>query len=230
MLSVIVPVYNQAQYLKECIDSVLDQNVQGEIIIVIDGSTDKSLEIAKQYEKDRPDIIKVINQVNKGLASARNTGIMNTYPFSDWLLPLDADDKLKPNAIEKIEEKIKEDPMVDVIGLSLRTFGTSDEEIILMPEPKLEDFRTGNRLGYCAAIRKAALMEVGGYSPKMVEGYEDLHLWCNLLVRGKKIITIPEVLWMYRTKEESMWTKAKEYHQKLIDQINFDVPEAKLNF
>lgn len=230
MISIIIPNYNQQDYLSDALDSTISQIkvVPYEVIVIDDGSTDNSLEIAKKYEKENPFLIKAVSQVNKGLASARNTGIMNAK--FDWILPLDADDALQENAIQKSIEAIKKTD-ADIIGLSFKTFGTSNEQIILMPDPKLEDFRSGNRLGYCSVIRKSKLLEVGGYSPKMVEGYEDLHLWINLLSRGAKIITIPEVLWLYRTKEKSMWKDiTPEIHEKLLTQINKDVPEAQLNF
>ncbi len=228
MISIIVPAYNVQEYLPDCIESILEQNVQGEIIIVNDGSQDNTLTIAKKYEKDRPDVIQVIDQVNKGLASARNTGIMNAY--FDWCLFLDADDMLVDGAIKKIEQTIL-DTNVDIISGSFKTFGTSNEEIILMPDPKLEDFRTGNRIGSSSAVRTSALKSVGGFNPKMVEGYEDLALWCDLLSRGSKIVTIPSVVWLYRTKEKSMWKDiTPEIHKKLLAQINKDVPEAQLNF
>lgn len=234
MLSIIIPVYNGAEWLAEAIESALLQRIQSynddnslfysipEIIVVDDGSTDDSLKIANRYIG-----LKVVSQVNKGLASARNTGIMNAR--YDWVLFLDADDKLLPGALNHILSKTEF--LIDVIAPSFKEFGLSGAEVILMPTPKLEDFRQGNRIGYCAAIRRSALLEVGGYSPRMVEGYEDLHLWINLLIRGKKIITIPEVLWMYRTKEKSMYRDiTPDIHQKLIGQINKDFPEAKLQF
>ena len=228
MISIIVPVFNQAKYFNDCIDSILDQKVQGEIIIVNDGSNDGSVEIAQKYEKDRPDVIKVVNQVNKGLASARNTGIMNAK--YDWCLFLDSDDMLADGGLEKIIKTINDHPEVDIVSGSFKTFGTSNQEIILMPNPVLNDFRTGNRIGSSSAVRTSALKAVGGYSSRMVEGYEDLHLWVNLLTRGSKIVTIPEVVWLYRTKPESMWTDSLKYHAKLLAQINKDMPQAQLQF
>lgn len=225
MISIIIPVFNMQDYLAETIESAWQAKSKGitfEILVVDDGSTDDSLRIAKRYP------VEVISQTNRGLASARNTGIMNAS--GDWCLFLDADDMLLEKALIRISQAIIEYPDADVIAPSLKTFGTSNQEIILMPNPKLEDFRNGNKIGYCAAIRKSKLLEIGGYSPRMVEGYEDLHLWINLLSRGAKIITIPEVLWLYRTKVESMWTKAKEHHNKLLGIINHDFPEAKLKF
>lgn len=225
MISIIIPSYNQQEYLPKAIESALAQTMPCEVIVVDDGSTDNSLEIARRYP------VKIISQVNKGLASARNTGIMqvsNHNPFV-YLLFLDADDILMDNCAEKIQNKINE-TQADIIAPSFRTFGTSNQKIILMPNPKLEDFRTGNRIGYCSAIRRSKLLEVGGYSPRMVEGYEDMHLWINLLTRGAKITTIPEVLWLYRTKPESMFRDALQHHQKLLAQINKDFPEANINY
>lgn len=223
MISIIIPSYNQAKYLSDAIDSCLMQTVPCEIIVVDDGSTDESLQIARQYEKDG---VKVISQVNKGLASARNTGIMNAT--GDWIVPLDADDVLIEIYISEVEKRIRDD--VDVIAPSLKTFGLAYDDIVLMANPTLEDFKGGNRLGYCAAIRKSVLTEVGGYSPKMRYGYEDLHLWINLLTRGCKIVSIPEVLWFYRIKENSMIHEAQAHHQELMAQINKDFPQAELNF
>lgn len=241
MISIVIPSYNQVEYLPEAIESAWANNPH-EIIVVDDGSTDGSLEVAKSYEGQltrskttniNGPKVKVISQVNKGLASARNTGIMNAE--GEWVLFLDADDILLPNCLHEIVHHLhictfgKDGFLPDVVAPSFRTFGTSAEEVILT-NPTLEDFKTGNRLGYLAAIRRTALLSVGGYSPKMVEGYEDLHLWINLLTKGFKISTIPAILWLYRTKKESMYTKiTPEIHDKLIKQINKDF-ECQLNF
>jgi glycosyltransferase involved in cell wall biosynthesis len=194
-----IPSYNQQEYLSEAIDSAIHQTRPCEIIVVDDGSTDNSLEIAQNYGNK----VKVISQVNKGLASARNTIIMNMQ--GDYLLPLDADDKLMPNAVLKILEKIRETD-ADIVAPSFKTFGTSNQEIILMEHPMVWDFLEGNPLGYFSAIRKSKLLEIGGYSPRMTWGWEDYHLWIDLLNRGAKLVTIKDILVLYRTKENSMWT------------------------
>lgn len=226
LVSIIIPSFGQAEFLTEAIESALNQTYKNvEIIVVDDGSKDDSLEIAKRYEPK----IKVISTTNRGLASARNTGIMNSIGL--YVLPLDADDILLPEAVEKIIQKAKERPDADVIGLSIRCFGKAEQDVILMPEPKLEDFKAGNRLAYCSAIKREALLEIGGYSAKMdvLGGFEDLHLWYDLLLRGKKIVTIPEILMLYRTKENSMWkeTEKPEKHNALWDQIVKDFPQIK---
>lgn len=213
MISVVITSYNYAQFLADSIQSALQAD---EVIVVDDGSTDKSLEVARRFP------VKVISQVNKGLSSARNTGIMNAK--GDYILFLDADDILLDGAVEKIR-RVAAETNADVISPSFRCFGMYNNEIILMSNPKVEHFKTGNRVGYCSAVKKDVLLEVGGYSPRMWVGYEDYHLWFDLLSRGKNIVTIPEVLWLYRTKEKSMITESIKHHEELMAQIAKDFPQ-----
>lgn len=221
-ISVIIPIYNQGKYLEQAIYSVLTQTEKAdELIIINDGSLDDSLEIAKSHLGNPSLSIKVVDQVNKGLSSARNTGIMNA--IGDYIFPLDADDIMQENCIERVKQVIEETD-ADIVAPSFKTFGTTNEQVILMPNPTLKDFKVGNRIGYFSAVKREALLEVGGYSPKMVWGYEDLHLWVNLLSKGKKLITIPDVLILYRTKEESMIHDAVKHHQELMSQIYKDFP------
>ena len=226
-ISCIIPCYNQSQFLAECIESVLAQTYKPhEIIVVNDGSQDETRYVARQYPE-----IKYIEQVNKGLASARNTGIMNM--IGDWFYPLDSDDKMLPNCLQRIADTITDNPEADIIAPSFKCFGINNGEVILMPNPQLEDFKPAdfktpmNRVGYFSAIKKEVLLEVGGYSPRMTFGWEDYHLSITLLSKGKKIVTIPEVLVLYRTKEESMITEANKHASELMTQIYKDFPLIK---
>lgn len=224
-ISCVIPCYNQAQYLPDAIESVLRQTVKPyEIIVVNDGSPDETRYVAQQYP------VRYIETTNRGLAMARNVGIMNMA--GDYFYPLDADDMMLPNCIEKISETIEKNPDSDVIAPSFKCFGKNDGEVILMESPQVEDFKPQgfspvNRIGYFSAIKKEALLEVGGYSPKMVWGYEDYHLWINLLLKGKKIVTIKDILILYRTKENSMITSAQEHNNELVGQIYKDFPTLK---
>lgn len=220
MISIIIPSYNQAEYLPEAIESCLIQD-QCEIVVVDDGSTDNSLDIAKKYQEQNPFKMKVISQVNKCLASARNTGIMNS--FYKLILPLDADDVLMPDAVKKILE-VWQATDADIIAPSFQEFDLSDRQVILNGIPSLEDFKTANRIGYFSAIRKEMLIACGGYSPKMTWGYEDYHLWFDLLTRGAKLVTIPDILVKYRVKEKSMLKDAYAHHDELMSQIKKDFP------
>ncbi len=235
MITISISSYNQAEWLPEAIESAISQTLQpDEIIIVDDGSTDNSLEIAEMYARDGRELfkenkkvcpIKVISQVNKGLSSARNTGIMNMKNWG-YILFLDADDILLPNCIEKIEKAITE-TNAEIIAPSFHNFGILNNDVILMENPTIEDFKTANRIGYFSAISRRKLIEIGGYSPRMIHGYEDYHLWHNLLARGATLHTLKEVLVLYRTKPNSMLTTAQQHHEELINQINHDFYEPR---
>lgn len=98
LISVIVPVYNVEVYIEKCLNSLLCQTYQNiEIILVNDGSTDKSDQICKQFA-DRDERIKLIYQLNQGLSAARNTGIYNAK--GDYLMFVDSDDWVAENILE----------------------------------------------------------------------------------------------------------------------------------
>ena len=218
-ISVVIPVFKQSEYLGQTIESVLSQTLKPhEIIIIDDGSPDDSFNVASSYP------VKIIRQVNKGLASARNTGIMNST--GDWLLFLDADDMLLENCIEKISEVIERNPDADIIAPSLKNFGIDNTSITLMVNPTLEDFKIANRIGYFSAIRRTKLLEVGGYNPKMTWGFEDYDIWFDLLKRGAKLITLPDILILYRVKKDSMLTEAFKHQDELMAQIKKNHPEV----
>ena len=102
-VSIIIPVYNSEEYIKRCLESVINQTYKNlEILIINDGSKDKSDEIIKSYKDDR---IKYITQENRGLSGARNTGIDNST--GDYIMFLDSDDSIDLDAVSLLVERIK---------------------------------------------------------------------------------------------------------------------------
>lgn len=102
LVSIIIPVYNVEEYLRECVDSVINQTYKNlEIILVDDGSTDSSGRICDEYAAT-DNRISVIHQKNGGLSVARNTGIETSN--GDYIYFLDSDDYIDPNTIESILE------------------------------------------------------------------------------------------------------------------------------
>ncbi|HHX68302.1 MAG TPA: glycosyltransferase family 2 protein [Gallicola sp.] len=106
-VSIIIPIYNVAEYLPRCIESVLNQdNIDLEVLLINDGSTDSSGEVCEEYVKnDRR--IRVFHQENSGVSAARNKGIEESS--GDWLTFVDADDWIEPNSIKNIINKNKID-------------------------------------------------------------------------------------------------------------------------
>jgi len=113
LFSVIVPVFNTAPYLQRCIDSIILQDYQSlEIILIDDGSTDRSPSICDDYaEKDNR--IKVVHKKNEGLSAARNDGIL--LATGDYIMFVDSDDFIQPNTFKTIDEAVKKYSNIDVL-------------------------------------------------------------------------------------------------------------------
>jgi len=224
-ISIIIPSFNQSEYLEDCLESCYNQTMPAcEILVVDDGSSDDSLDVARRYEfKEFPGVespVRVISQVNKGLPSARNTGIMNAK--GDYIQFLDADDMLMENAIARITQEINQ-TNGDIIAPSFKEFGKSERDVILTGFT-MDDLKLANRIGYFSCVRKSALLEVGGFSPRMKFGFEDWHIWFDLFRRGKTIAVIQEILVKYRVKEKSMLYEANQHSEELYAQIKKDFP------
>lgn len=118
LLSIIIPVYNVEQYLDKCLQSIVVGNVNmlgiTEIIVVDDGSPDRSGEIADEFAKQYP-CIQVIHQKNAGVAAARNTGI--TTAHGEWLYFVDSDDWLEAGALANICSIARQHPTADILFL-----------------------------------------------------------------------------------------------------------------
>lgn len=226
-ISIVIPCYQQAEYLPEAVESAYNQSLPAhEIIIVNDGSHDNTQEVAERYKYSNFPLIespvKVINQVNKGLPSARNTGIMAST--GDYVLFLDADDILMENAVERITQEILA-TQADIVAPSFKEFGKGNRTVILEGF-SMQDMVQDNRLGYFSAVKRSVLVEVGGYNPKMRFGWEDYDLWFDLLKRGKSFALIQEPLVLYRVKEKSMIHDANAHSDELIAQMHKNHPEV----
>ncbi|WHS05442.1 glycosyltransferase family 2 protein [Ligilactobacillus salivarius] len=102
-ISIIIPVYNGEKRIRYCIDSIINQKVPNvEIIVVNDGSTDKTAQILASYSSRYKGLVKVFSQENKGVSSARNKGI--ELALGNWIMFVDVDDYLEPNTLKRIIE------------------------------------------------------------------------------------------------------------------------------
>lgn len=114
--SIIIPFYNSEEYIERAILSVLNQTYTcWEIIAVNDGSNDNSLSIVKEYAA-KEKRIKVFNKENGGYASAISFGLSHISDNSDYFMMLGSDDEILPDLLSRLEEKIVENPHLDVIG------------------------------------------------------------------------------------------------------------------
>jgi len=212
--SIIIPVYNQAEYLGTAIESAVKQTHRDtEVIIVNDGSTDNALDVAKIWAIGRSNV-KIINKVNGGLPNARNSGALAST--GDVLLPLDADDYIDPTFLEKTIPLMRGN--VAIVAAKLAYFGlrggTWDP-----PKPTLDRIIRENCIPVCSLIKRFAFIDCGGYPGRMVNGFEDWALWIDILSRGYEAEVIDEPLFHYRVKERSMFTDICANHAALVDQL-----------
>jgi glycosyltransferase involved in cell wall biosynthesis len=128
--SVVIPCYNQGPFLHECLESLRRQRLPAaEVIVVDDGSTDP-FTVARIDELCVPPV-KLVRQPNRGLSAARNAGV--DVATGDWILPLDADDELTPDALQRYAEAITADPSIDIWYPDIAQFGL-DHEVLTQPE------------------------------------------------------------------------------------------------
>ncbi len=199
LISIIVPCYNQAVYLDECLESVLQQTYQNwECIIVNDGSPDNTEDFARKWvEKDAR--FQYVNKENGGLSSARNAGI--AIAKGEWILPLDADDKIAPVYLELAEKEFSKG--YSVIYCEAEKFGTETGKWIL-PEYTPQALAVRNPIFCTAFFKRADWEKAGGYDTSLIYGLEDWEFWISILKDGGKVYKINEVCFYYRIKENSM--------------------------
>ncbi len=139
-VSVVIPCYNHGEYLDQAVESVLEQTFQDfEIIIVDDGSTDQStIDLLKGYNKPKTYVIRTDNQ---GLASARNNGIKEAK--GKYILPLDADDKIGKEYLEKAVKILDENDDIGIVYCESVHFGIKKEPFRL-PEYSLNHILAAN--------------------------------------------------------------------------------------
>lgn len=218
LISVVIPCYNQAEYLPETLDSLIAQSYSNwEGIIVNDGSPDNTEEVALSYlEKDKR--LKYVVKENGGLSSARNYGI--ECALGEFILPLDSDDIIKPGYIEKAIEAFEKNPRLKLVYCLGYCFGVTTGLWDLVYKD-YESLLVRNSI-FCSAIyRKSDWKQINGYDEQMRKGFEDWEFFIRLLNEDSMVYQIPIPLFYYRTKAVSMITatRAKEVRMDLEEYI-----------
>jgi glycosyltransferase involved in cell wall biosynthesis len=208
-VSVIIPCYNQAQYLDDAVDSILAQTFQDfEIIVIDDGSDDEiSIKILNNYKKPKTRLIRTSNQ---GPSNARNKGI--EIAEGDYILPLDADDKIGDTYLEKAVDILDNYPKIGIVYCKAELFGSRSGKWNL-PEYTFPRVLLHNSIFCTAMFRKSEWVKVGGYKKEMEFSSEDWEFWLSLIESGLEVHRIPEVLFYYRIKKVSRRTTSLSNHE-----------------
>lgn len=212
--SVLVPVYNVEKYLVNCVESVLNQTYQNfEIILVDDGSTDKSGKICDKLAKEH-NCIKTFHKSNAGQLHTRTVAIEKAT--GDWYIFLDSDDTLQPNALQFIYEKIigydcdcvmyRWQRVFDNVPIEKSTFPDKDDVVIIDKREML--IKVLNNTYYnslCLKACSATLFDGRDYSNFYnVKHAEDLLQSLEILENSKKMVITDAVLYNYTFNPNSI--------------------------
>jgi len=221
-ISVVIPCYNHGKFLGDAVDSVLHSDFKEyEIIIVNDGSTDPfTLRVFGDMERRFSDdqTVTILHQKNLGLSSARNAGIRRAA--GEYILPLDADNKIRPHYLRKAVEILDHNSDTGVVYAYANLFGEK-KGVWTFPVFDARKLLIENFVEACSVFRKKLWEECSGYDPAMVIGYEDWDFWICAMEKGWKFHLVQEVLFDYRVRKNSMASGCSipENHRQVINYI-----------
>ncbi len=208
MISFIVPAHDEEQLIGKTLDAITASArtlaEPFEVIVVDDASPGPDAELAAAWAQAHPELpVTVLRHArNRGLSAARNTALERAA--GACVLPLDADDLLRPQGLQRLLHGLEADPeAVFAYGILERFDPTGPTGLVGLYPWAPERMRTGNYIPALALIRREALLALGGYAD-MVWGYEDWDLWCRVAEAGRHGVWVPQIVARYRTRANSM--------------------------
>ncbi len=234
-VSVIIPVYNVEKYLKECLDSVVNQTLKDiEIICINDGSTDGSLDILKEYAK-KDNRIKIINKENGGLSSARNEGLKCVT--SKYCYFLDSDDSIEPNLLETAIN-ILNNNQIDYYCFGSKVFTENEKDLVQYTESingdlkikfngitnAIFDIGQNQNIHVWNKVFKTSIIKKNNI--RFIEGllYEDIFFTWYYFFLSNRIYFEPRIFHHYRVHSNSIMEQAtlhKSYESAIPYLLNW---------
>lgn len=216
LVSVIVPLYNAAPYIREALGSIVASTYRPlEVIVMDDGSQDDSLAIAQSFAKDHPEV-QVFHQTNAGASAARNKAIRLSK--GEYILPVDADNRIHPLYIEEAQTVLESRPEVRVVGCRAEFFGARTGEWKTPAFSKAMLARK-NMIDTCAMYRRADWDQTKGYM-ESCPAREDWDMWLSLFELGGEFVRLPEIRLYYRVREGSKRIQDRALKRKVVDEMN----------
>lgn len=238
-VSAIIPIYNGARHLAAAIASVLAQDVlPHELILVDDGSTDTSMEVARAALATAPSQLSIVmmSQKNAGQSAARNTAASTAS--GELLAFLDQDDAWYPTHIRRLSEPFASDP---ALGLCYADFDEIDDEgsyvvrgfirahKVKHPRSSVVDWIGSDTmvLPTASVVRASAFAQVGGFDPELI-GYEDDELWIRMFRSGWTSQYLPRSLSVFRVHAGSSSRRAtfRESRALFLERVSAMLPDA----
>lgn len=225
-ISIVVPVYNVAQYLEDCLTSIACQTYQNyEVLLVDDGSTDNSPNICDVFAK-QDDRFRVVHQPNQGAAIAKNTGL--AMATGDYIAFLDSDDFVENNWLERVVSLIKANN-VDVIEYAFDKIYVGMREVDLFPKDSEGEFSAEEYLGQYLSFWQCSLFWNKVFCADLLKNVrfknerrciDDEFFTYKAVSSAKKIMRINDVLYHYRQRGSSAVSNPKNNMQKAKDALD----------
>lgn len=226
-VSIIIPTYNCEQYIERCIISIVNQTYKNiEVIVINDGSKDKTLEILKKIQEKYKNII-IINKENTGVSNSRNIGLKKAT--GDYILFIDSDDWIENETVKELIEVINNYD-VDIVRYSYMRNNMKEEIIYTKKDENNND--DGYALINKEMIRKVLIGKIEAYTPLILIkkeialynnfeediGYmEDLLYYVKLLVRANNIYFLNKPLYHYFNNPTSVSNNDNKYIKNIED-------------
>lgn len=211
--SIIIPLYNKEKYIKSTLASISEQSFKDfEAIIIDDGSTDKSPEIAASFCQGKDNFI-YIKKENTGVIETRNFGFK--LAKGQLILPFDADDVMLPNFLRDINQAAESNKSCDVFSPSVEHNGK------IRSHRKINTARIlfRNEIPANTAFRKICLQSVKGYNQNMKDGFEDYDFWIYFLENNHRFMRVKKSKYIYTQTDSSRNQEALPRRSKLLRQI-----------
>lgn len=203
-VSVIIPAYNQGHYLGEAVRSVLDQTYQDfEIIIVDDGSTDNTADVAKSFSDPR---VRYFHQKNGGLSAARNTGIRNAT--GEYITYLDSDDLFLPEKFSLLVTKLESEPELGFVAGQAILIDENGQSLDLIFDKQIPrdpaQLLLHNPLHVGSVMVRREWQARVGFFDETLRSYEDWDMWLRLARAGCKMGWVDQPVSLYRFHQAQM--------------------------
>ncbi len=211
--SIVVPVYGVEKYIKNCLDSIMNQTYKDfEVIVVDDGTKDKSMEIVKDYP------VKVIHQENQGLSAARNTGVKKAT--GEYLLFVDSDDTIEKDLLRELTKSLRNNP--DLVRFQIKEVYEGKKDVKNYPEKPFHNL-TGvaafERITHYhfvenawAYLYKTSFFKENKFEFKKGTLHEDFGLIPLVIMKANTVNSIDYIGYNYLQREGSIMS-AKDYEK-----------------
>jgi glycosyltransferase involved in cell wall biosynthesis len=215
LLSIVIPCYNDAQYIEQTVLSALNQTYTQKEVIIVDDGSDATTKIILRNLENR--VTKIVRQENQGQSIARNRGIKEAK--GEYILVLDSDDIFNPSFCEKAVAILENEKIKLVTSYLTRFNGNKNIDEYCPQGGDISVFIIDNQATGSAMFRKKDCIEIGGYDEIMRSGFEDWEFYIRLLKEGGIAYVIPEFLFYYRLKKDSTTSKANKIKYELLNYI-----------